>query len=283
MPEPCSHPAIQETLLAAIPTPCGDFPAPSVFPTRKPDWVRRTVLELHEHTGHSHRQLAHLFNRLYYARTGVSVGRTWVRETLKHQAYQALQKQQQCKHRIPAALPNNACWSMDMTYLQTHPVFGLIDSGSRLNLVLRILPRFNRWTLLGAVFLAIGRYGKPGVIKLDNHPVHHARLVKKILRLTGIRLRFIQPASPWQNGRIERYFGTLKSAMHGLTFPDATGLRLALAEYRAFYNDVRPHQHLHGKTPSETWAHIDPYRRSPRSVAWYEGGGGRWRGWRLYH
>ena len=49
---------------------------------KKAAWVRRRVLELQEHHALSHRKLADLFNQLYLAEKGVSVGRTWVRELL---------------------------------------------------------------------------------------------------------------------------------------------------------------------------------------------------------
>lgn len=128
------------------------------FPQRKPDWVRHAVLELHEYSHLSHRQLAATFNRLHFARTGISVGRTWVRELLSQQAYREMERRRACKHRVPPSLPANRCWGFDTTFVHdgTGIVFGLIDHGSRLNLALHTLSRFNRWTLLGGLFLAIG-------------------------------------------------------------------------------------------------------------------------------
>lgn len=262
--------------------------AASPFPARKPDWVRRAVLDLHERTGQSHRKLADSFNRLHLARTGISVGRTWVRDLLQQQAYRALHAQQRCKHCAPQAMPNKFEWGLDTTALrdtssQAHIVLGLVDHGSRLNLMLRTLPRFNTWTLLGSVFLAIGRHGKPAAIRLDNHPVHHAKRFKTVMRWLGIRLRFSQPASPWQNGRIERFFGTLKSHLQGLRFLDAEHAAHGLEEFRLYYNHIRGHQHLGGRTPAEVWHGIDPYRRAPRRCVWFEGWGGRLRGWQLLH
>jgi transposase InsO family protein len=258
------------------------------FSERKPDWVELAVLRLAEQTGQSHRQLATTFNRLHFARTGVSVGRTWVRELLKRQAYRELHARQQCKHRVPSALPNNTEWGFDTTNLRDstangHIVLGLVDHGSRLNLMLRAIPRFNAWTLLGYLFLAIGRYGRPSVIRFDNHPVHRAKKVTAVLRWAGIRPRFIRPASPWQNGRIERFFGTLKSHLGKMRFAEAGQLELGLAVFRVYYNHVRGHQHLGGRTPSEAWRGLDPYQRAPRRLIWYEGWGGRLRGWQLQH
>lgn len=261
---------------------------PRRFRARKPEWVRRTVLVMYERTGLSHRKLAGAFNRAYTALTGESVGRTWVRELLLEHAYRELHQQQQGKHRLPTAVQNNAVWGLDTTTLRdshanAHTILGLIDHGSRLNLALRALPRFNTWTLLGAILIAIGYYGKPAAIRLDNHPVHHARRFRTAMRWLGIRLRFTQPASPWQNGRIERFFGCLKAQLGGITFSDPASLAIGLVEYRAYYNHVRPHQHLDGRTPADAWRGIDPYRQAPRRLLWFEGWGGRLRGEWLQH
>lgn len=255
---------------------------------RKPDWARDAVLALHERTGQSHRKLADTFNRLHFARTGVSVQRTWVRDLIRQQAYRELQVRLACRKRIPRPIANNVEWGLDTTLLrdaksQTHTVVGLLDHGSRLSLMLRTLPRFNTWTLLGTILLTIGCHGKPAAIRLDNHPVHHARRFKNIMRWLGIRLQFSRPASPWQNGRIERFFGTLKMHLHGWRFTDGRCLAQGLDEFRHYYNAVRPHQHLVGRTPNEAWQGIDPYQRPPRRCLWFEGWDGRLRGWQLKH
>jgi transposase InsO family protein len=97
-----------------------------------------------------------------------------------------------------------------------------------------------------------------------NHPVHHAKWFKRIMRVAGVRLSFTKLPSPWQNGRIERLFGTLKMALRGYPIADARHLDLWLAQFRFWYNAVRPHQHLDGRSPLQVWLGIDPYRRPPK-------------------
>jgi putative transposase len=126
------------------------------------------------------------------------------------------------------------------------------------------------------------RYSDP-CFGLDNHPVHHAKRLKQVLRWFGIGLRFTAPASPWQNGRIERFFGTLKRHLQGLRFVDASSLACGLSEFRHYHNHVRVHQHLSGRTPADVWRGIDPWRRRPRHTQWFEGWGGRLRGWHVRH
>lgn len=258
--------------------PCG-------FPARKPEWVRRVVLKLHERLPHlSHRKLADTFNLYYFASTGMSVGRTWVRDLIKQHAYEALHRQRELKHRVPAPEPCNRMWGIDTTCVTDargvqHVVLGIVDHGSRLNIALRYMKRFNTWTLLGALFLAFGEYGVPRMLRLDNHPVHHAKRFKTILRRAGVRLRFTAPASPWQNGRIERLFGTLKAHLREFAIRDLPPLCRSLDQFRCWYNAVRPHQHLGGRTPAQVWHGVDPYRQAPTPVLWCEA----WGGWVLRH
>lgn len=64
--------------------------------------------------------------------------------------------------------------------------------------------------------------------------------------------------APWQNGRIERLFGTLKPLLKQLAMPNGAALQVALDEFKVFYNHARPHQNLQGLTPAEHFAGLRP-------------------------
>jgi hypothetical protein len=66
------------------------------------------------------------------------------------------------------------------------------------------------------------------------------------------------------NGRIERFFGTLKEKLDRWEVDSREQLETALGLFRVWYNHRRPHQHLHGRTPAEVWAGIDCYATDPR-------------------
>ncbi len=255
---------------------------------KKAAWVRRRVLELHEHHGLSHRKLAALFNQLYFAQTGVSVGRTWVRELLMHEAHLALHRQRELKHKVPARITNNRLWGLDTTCVTDGEgvqqiVLGAIDHGSRLNLMLRHLRHLNRWTFLGALLLAFGEYGRPVAIKTDNHPVFRSPVVKVFLQWCGVRLLHSRPARPWENGYIERLFGTFKACLADYPIANVQHLRSALPAFQFWYNVTRPHQHLAGQTPQQAWTGVDPLKVAPRSVGNFRAWGGRLRGMVLRH
>jgi putative transposase len=95
--------------------------------------------------------------------------------------------------------------------------------------------------------------------------------MKAALALLGIRLQTTDLHCPWQNGRIERFFGTFKSQLDRIRIVDANDLRVKLIEFRAWYNHVRPHQHLDGHTPAEAWGGKKKSTQPPIFVSMWEG------------
>jgi hypothetical protein len=58
-------------------------------------------------------------------------------------------------------------------------------------------------------------------------------------------------------------------------------LQNALTTFTFWYNAVRPHQNLGGRTPLEAWQGIDPYRRAPKREEWFEAWDGLLQGYHL--
>ena len=255
---------------------------------KKPAWIRNAVLQMHAELNLSHRKLANLFNQRYFAKTGHSIGRTWVRQLLITEAHRLRHLQKDVKHHIPAAQANNTMWGIDTTTItdtngQQNIVLGIIDHGSRLNLLLHYVSRFNQWTFLGYLFLAIGQFDRPIAIKTDNSAVFHGKWVKRVLHWCRIRRRFSRPARPWENGRIERFFGTLKATLNNYKIRDIQHLSLAMLEFQMWYNKARPHQHLNGLTPQQAWDRINPYQRAPKTITMFTGWEGRLKAMVLRH
>ncbi len=128
---------------------------------------------------------------------------------------------------------------------------------------------------------SIRRYGKPQAIRTDNEAVFTSRVFRLGLLLLGIRHQRTDPGCPWQNGRVERFFGTLKQKLDCLAVDSLDALNSALVEFRFFYNHVRPHQNLGGRTPAEAWMGIDPYTAKHKSEYWFEAWDGLLKGFYL--
>lgn len=184
---------------------------------KKPDWVGDAILDLKARLpDYGCRKIATVFNRLY-AEQGVTVGKTFVADTLKQHRYALLHKQKMLKNKPPHHVPRQRYWGVDLTYFtdvegHTHTVLGVCEHYSRLSLALRRIPSKASIALLRALLDIVEAFGTPQVVRTDNEAVFTSRLFRIGLRLMGIRHQTIALHSPWQNGRIERLFGTCKAA-----------------------------------------------------------------------
>ena len=264
----------------------------------KPPWVRREVIRLRAWSpALSCRNLAEVFNG-QFAERGVSVGRTYVATTLRAANADIVRLRRTLKHRVPKAMPRNRVWALDLTGkadLNGHQqmMLGLLDHGTRACLRLSALTDKRSVTILLELIVAFRRFGLPKRLRVDNdaqgcasaasagcaraaEACFNSRLMRSALALLGIRLQTTNLHCPWQNGRIERFFGTFKQHLDRVTIADSDDLRCKLIEFRAWYNHVRTHQHLHGYTPAEAW---DGRAKSTRQPQWFEVWNGRITGW----
>ena len=108
-----------------------------------------------------------------------------------------------------------------------------------------------------------------------------SRLFRGGLALLGIRHQRTDPGCPWQNGRIERFFGTLKAKLDQWSVASVAELGNALVQFRFFYNHVRPHQNLNGYTPAEAWLGTDVFAGKPETEYWFEAWDGLLQGFYL--
>jgi transposase len=77
-----------------------------------------------------------------------------------------------------------------------------------------------------------------------NHPF------ERMLMETGIKRRYIQPYRPQTNGKVERFWRTLKEDLIEETdFDSLAELEDELLRYMVYYNWERPHQGINGKKP----------------------------------
>ena len=218
----------------------------------------------------------------------MTVGKSYVSYTIRGHLYEIEVLRRKLKHRVPRAIPRNQLWALDLTAKEdvkseTHLILGIEDHGSRKLLALEALERKNAWTLLGRLFFAIGRFGKPRMLRTDNESMFRSVTFRLVLWLAGIHQQFTVPGCPWQNGRIERLFGSLKEKLDRVEVDSREALAGLLAEFRFWYNAVRPHQHLGGLTPEEAWRGIDPYARTPKAAHPFEAWDGLLRGYYLRH
>ncbi len=252
-----------------------DTPAAKLYRVnRKPEWAIAEVLNIKAHMQKQGcRKVADAFNQKHGPTWTVS--KSLVAEVVKRNQYALWCLHREIKNKKPTPYAVNAVWAMDLTFQvdaqhQQQTALGIIDHGSRALLCLQTIVNKNSWTLLGQLCLAIGRYGKPKAVRTDNERVFTSGLFKLFFTMAGIKHQRIALHSPWQNGRIERLFGTLKPLLKQLVIPSQAALQMALDEFRLFYNHCRTHQNLGGLTPAQAWNKVtwaDLKQNPPKEIS----------------
>lgn len=256
-------------------------PKSKVSSQRKPEWVNRQLVLLKAHLPDAGcRTIALTFNRVF-AHHEISVSKSYVHRALREQAHAVWQARRAMRSAQPRDCSINHCWALDMTGRAdasgtVHQLLGIVDHGSRRLLALNTMVNKCGWMLLGHLCLTVAEYGKPRFVRTDNERCFTGRVFTSGLKLLGIEHQRIDLHCPWQNGRIERLFGTLKDKLRQIVLADGKAINLFLCDFQRWYNEIRPHQNLQGRTPLEAWNNVDPFHApsEPKEVRFVEGWGG---------
>ena len=259
------------------------------FQPKRP-WVTREVLRLKALSPNDGcRKIAAAFNRRFElhwsAALRMTVGRSFVYGKIKAYGLEIIRLRRELKHRVPRPLPRNLIWAIDLTEVpdadgSRRLVLGVLDHGSRAVVALCEMADKRSITILRVLIGAMKRFGIPRAIRTDNEITFCSMLLRTALFVLGIRHQHTNIASPWMNGRIERFFGTFKAAVQravtqGWWLETDASLADRLVEFRFFYNQIRPHQHLRGLTPAEVWSGLKAETlRHPETEYWFSGWGG---------
>ena len=248
----------------------------------KPKWVRNDVIRLKALMPQAGcRTLAYHFNRRWAARRDMTVSKTYVADLCRRHQYLIYAARRKMKHRVPRPIPCNWIWGCDLLTKtdqdgQPHLALAIVDHASRACLRLQQLSDKSSWKLLHELVQAVTRYGRPRFVRTDNEAVLVSRVFRLGLWLLGISHQRIEPGCPWQNGRVERFIGTVKRGLVAEPIADERGFTVALKNVRCWYNHARPHDHLQGRTPAEVWAGIDVFATRSQTETVAHSPDGRW-------
>lgn len=254
---------------------------------QKPDWLKAEIIRLKAHMPQAGcRSIADICNRRFAASRKITVGKTCVHQILQQYDYEIQILRRNLKHIKPKSVPRNLIWGIDLTGKTDadgtlHFLFGILDHGSRALLHLRALHDKTTQTLITNISEVICTYGKPKIIRTDNEGMFTSHAFRQWLKRLGIRHQLTDPGCPWQNGRIERLFGTLKQKLDQWQVQNHAQLNRDLKIFCYWYNHVRPHQNLNGRTPADAWCGINPYAKQPKQEYWFEAWDGLLAGYEL--
>jgi hypothetical protein len=93
-------------------------------------------------------------------------------------------------------------------------------------------------------------FGTKESSKKSQHPF------ERMLMELGVKHRYTRPYRPQTNGKVERFWRTLnEDLIEGTFFESIEHFKDELYQYMLYYNKLRPHQALDGKTPEQMLFH----------------------------
>jgi putative transposase len=226
----------------------------------------------------SYRTIAATFNARHAVKSRESISKSTVARIIKKHRYQMMQLRRKLNKRQPHDVEPGAQWAIDFTHIADdtgaiHCLFGAVDFGSRRCLAL--LPMRDKLTIsvIEIMCKLIRVFGAPRFIRSDNEPCFTSKLFALAMKWLGIRHQLTQPHSPWQNGRVERFFGTLKRFTKKLHIESAAQLQNVFEHFSFHYNHIRLHQNLHWRTPMSVWNRKLPAQemQKPRFYSAFDG------------
>jgi putative transposase len=94
--------------------------------------------------------------------------------------------------------------------------------------------------------------GAPESITSDNGSEFVGKAMEIWSHQTGVKLDFIRPGKPVENGFVESFNGRLRDeCLNSEVFLDATDAQRKLEQWRSDFNRTRPHSSLDDRTPAE--------------------------------
>lgn len=183
--------------------------------------------------------------RLIRKREGLQVRKKQKKKRLLGQSTTQLQK---------AQYPNHV-WSYDFVFDQTTDGRTLkhltvVDEFTHEGLMIYLNRSVTSWDVIHCLAYLFELYGTPDCIKSDNGPEFIAKRVQTWLKKHHVKVHYIDPGSPWQNGHNESFNGVFRDGcLDCWSFYSVAEARRVVEQWLAEYNEVRPHGAINMMTP----------------------------------
>jgi putative transposase len=156
--------------------------------------------------------------------------------------------------RLQAAYPGHI-WAYDFvedaladgTALR---ILTVMDEFTREGLALDVARTTSAERVIGVLTALMAQHGAPANLRSDNGAEFVALVVQTWLSQCGVQTLYIEPGKPWQNGKEERFNGTVRDECLNLhVFTSLAEACVRLGAFRQHYNTERPHSQLGYLTP----------------------------------
>jgi putative transposase len=156
--------------------------------------------------------------------------------------------------QLAAAYPGHI-WAYDflddaLADGRTIHILTVMDEFTREGVALEVWPTTSAAMVLEVLGALIVQHGAPGHLRSDHGPEFVAQAVQDWLASCHVATLYIEPGKPWQNGKEERFNGTVRDECLNLhVFHSLAEARVRLSAFRQHYNVERPHSRLGYLTP----------------------------------
>jgi len=161
--------------------------------------------------------------------------------------------------RVPAAVPTGPSqrWSMD--FVSDQLVAGprlkcltIVDDFTKESPGILVQRSITGQTVAHFFDHLAERYSLPDVIVCDNGPEFTSLALDRWADRHQVKLSFIQPGKPQQNGFVESFNGKFRDeCLNEELFYDLIDVQTKIEAWRIDYNENRPHRSLNQRTPAE--------------------------------
>ena len=157
----------------------------------------------------------------------------------------------------PAATRAHERWSMDFVHdalLDGRPfrILTVVDQWSRWSPILEVASSMSGSSVAEALDRVIAEHGAPVSITVDHGTEFTSRALDEWAYRRGLKLDFIRPGKPSENGHIESFNGKLRDeCLNANQFLSIDDARSKIEAWRTDYNLRRPHSSLGHLTPNE--------------------------------
>lgn len=151
----------------------------------------------------------------------------------------------------------NHVWSWDFVADRTDNggrlrILCLIDEYTRECLALHVARKLTAHDLVEVMERLVAERGAPEHIRSDNGSEFIARVLQQWLAPRNVKTLYIEPGSPWQNGHVESFNGSLRDeCLDRELMLSVAEARVLIEDYRRHYNEERPHGGIGYRTPAQ--------------------------------
>lgn len=150
----------------------------------------------------------------------------------------------------------NGIWTMDFVHDtlscgRKFRALNIIDAHSRECLAIEVDTSLTGERVVRVLEQLCSKRGLPRTIQMDNGSEFTGRKLDEWAHRNQVRLHFIEPGKPTQNGHIESFNGKLRDeCLNQEWFVSLQEARRVIETWRYDYNHIRPHSALNNMPPA---------------------------------